>query len=164
MKRRTGIIVVLLFVFNISIFAELLKDKGFIADLGWKYTNGAVLNGKKFYSVAESYREQRGVLRMANGEIEVDCWLYDTYSYHDGHGSAIYDKYLPEFFDSCNYYMVWEQETYNGDRVPIIVRNLMKQRNCDVAIYLMMGWWYVANYDKVKNTYFLNMFKIYPKS
>ena len=68
-----------------------------------------------------------------------------------------YNKYIPEFFKSCGHYIVWEKETSYD--VPDVVKALMKQRNCDVAIYLMLGWGYVANYDKSKNRYWLDMFK-----
>ena len=108
--------------------------------------------------MADSYREQQGFFDTIIG-MKVDCWFYDTYTYHNGNGSEIYNKYIPEFFKSCGHYIVWEKETSYD--VPDVVKALMKQRNCDVAIYLMLGWGYVANYDKSKNTYSLDMFKPY---
>ena len=158
MKKRNLLIIVLgvITTLKLSAYDFVFVNGGYIGDLGWKYTNGAVLNGKKFYSVADSYREQQGFFDTIIG-MKVDCWLYDTYTYHNGDGSEIYNKYIPEFFKSCGHYIVWEKETFYD--VPDVVKALMKQRNCDVAIYLMLGWGYVANYDKSKNRYWLDMFK-----
>lgn len=160
MKKKITVLIVFLCIFNSSIFAELLSEKGFIADLGWKYKDGGVvLNGKKFYYVADSYREQKGWMRTAAG-VTVACWLYDTYTYHNGDGSSIYNKYLPEFWDSCRYTMQWDKEIKAGASDG--VKALLKERNCDVAIFLIMGWWYVVNYDKSKNTYTTEMFQVFP--
>ena len=163
MRKKIFIILVMTCILSIKFFAlgGIFENGGYIGDLGWTYQNGGVvLNGKRFYSVAESYREQLGYV-VFGGEIVTDVWLYDSYTYHNGFGGDIYDKYLPEFFASCNMYMVWSEET--NLLVPENIKSLMKERNCDLAIYLIGGGWFcVANYDKSKNLYYLDMFKSYP--
>jgi len=160
MKKKLTALILFLFVINITVFAELLVDKGFIEELGWTYKNGgAVLNGKRFYSVADSYREQKGYIRGKLG-MEIPVWLYDTYTYHNGDGYDILHEYLPEFFESYNYYMVWEKEISEGATDEM--KSLMKRKNCDIAIYLTLGLWFVVSFDKQNNTYTSRMFNAYP--
>ena len=168
MKKKHAVMLSILFVINASVFSQSLSDKGFIGELGWYYKDGGtVLNGKRFYNVADSYREQKGYFQLDNGK-EIWCWLYDTYSYHNGDGSDILHKYLPEYFESCNYSMEWQKEKIEGkwrtmelEGAPESLKSLMKKKNCDVAIYLMMGYWYVVNYDKENNRWFTYMFKTF---
>ena len=122
--------------------------------------NGIKCGKMGFYNPRLSGSKKSALIRFSILPTMVFEGTKGGYVKHPRLGAMeIYNKYIPEFFKSCGHYIVWEKETFYD--VPDVVKALMKQRNCDVAIYLMLGWGYVANYDKSKNRYSLDMFKPY---
>lgn len=154
MKKRI-IFIFLTFLFGICIFA----DSSPIASGGWRWENGITLNGKKFYDVAPSYREQYVYLNP-----NFDCWLYDTYTYHNGDGSQLINKYLPQWIEDAGYYIDYNQSAKGYEDVFPLgqkLKDLMKSKNCDVCVFFTVGdWLQVVSYDKSKKNYLTYMFKI----
>ena len=142
-------------------------NQGPIAFGHWAWSEEVTLSGKKFSgeTVADSYREQMG-RAIINDLGSVTFWLYDTYSYHNGNGSELINKYIPHWIE--NYY----NETIDFDNIrdvspnenmPSSLKALMKQRGCDVAVaYIIRNWGtssamsgvVINAYDKEKNNYF----------
>ena len=88
MKKKLLILSFLFMTF--AVFAEEPP----IESGSWHWDSGVTLNGKWFYDVSESYKEQDGWAYI-EGFGKIHYWLYDTYIYHDGYGKSIVDRYVP---------------------------------------------------------------------
>ena len=156
----------MLFISLVTVIAQE-EDLGPIKFGHWAWNEETILNGEKFSgeTVADSYREQKG-RAIINDLGSVAFWLYDTYSYHNGNGSELINKYIPHWIE--NYY----NETIDFDNIkevspnenlPSSLKALMKQRGCDVAVAYIIRYWGTSSamsgviinaYDKEKNNYF----------
>ena len=130
---------------------------------GWHWDSGVTLNGKWFYDVAESYKEQDGWAYI-EGHGKIHYWLYDTYIYHDGYGKSIVDRYVPAWIESMGYVIDFDhmrQVNPNKD-LASSVKALMKQRNCDVSVALITRdpvypYVVINNYDKDSDSYWTDI-------
>ena len=77
MKKKLLILSFLFLAF--AVFAEEPP----IESGGWHWDSGVKLNGRWFYDVSESYKEQDGWAYI-EGFGKIHYWLYNTYTYHDG--------------------------------------------------------------------------------
>lgn len=172
-KKKMALIVTA-FLF-ISMTQANAQEKGPIELGGWVWTEPVTLNGTKFSGgVWDSYKEQRGKAYV-QGLCNVDFWLYDTYTYHNGNGSELFTKYIPYWIE--NYY----NQTIDFDkikdaispneRMPYSVKALMKQRGCDVAIAYIDRNLYNSSmprdlyviincHDKKKDTYWSGIYPL----
>lgn len=90
MKKRSLVaFIAFMFFAATGIFAE----EGPIKKHGWYYQGGVTLKGELFFDVANSYKEQDG-WALVDGR-KLHYWLYDSYTYHDGNDSYIFNKYIP---------------------------------------------------------------------
>lgn len=156
MKKKILTIIVVLFS------TMLLFSEDMPLGTRWYYENGVTLNGKKFKYVSDTYREQLGWLYFPDGERN-HCFLYDTYTYHDGNGEDLLYKYLPAWLEGEGFSIDWSKskKENNGDYITYQVTDLMKERNCDVAVYILIGnWVLVVNYDKSTDSYWKFYYKI----
>ena len=144
MKRKMCVVFVLLCC-AIGLFA----DDPPIESGGWHWDDGKVLNGKWFYNVAPSYREQDGWAIVLGSKLHY--WLYDTYTYWDGYDSAIIDRYVPAWIENMGYVIDFDniRKVYPNNDLASSVKALMKQRGCDVSVALCTKQNYGANVDFV---------------
>lgn len=129
----------------------------------WYYKNGITLNGRQFKYVSDTYREQVGYLYFPDGDRN-HCFLYDTYTYHNGDGHDLLYKYIPAWLESEGYTIDWSKSKQedNGDNITYQVTDLMKEKNCDVAVYILFGNWLLAVcYDKTTDSYWKFYYKFY---
>ncbi len=158
MKKR--VLIFLLFLICVTKFYSIEPPLGQY----WYYEGGITLKGKNFYWIADTYREQHDLLSYFDGSDKIDCWLYDTYTYHDGDGTKLLEKYFPDWLNRYGVCIDWEKSVQSSpaNYVPSNVKDLMKRRNCDVCAYFMGGNWFnVVNYDKSKDSYWSYMYKVY---
>lgn len=156
MKKKLLILSFLFMTF--ALFAEEPP----IESGGWYWDSGVTLNGKWFFDVAESYKEQDG-WALVLGE-KIHYWLYDTYTYHDGYGKSIVDRYVPAWIESMGYVIDFDHmRRVNPNKdLASSVKALMKQRNCDVSVALITrdsAYPYVVinNYDKDSDSYWTDI-------
>ena len=156
MKKKLLILSFLFMTF--AVFAEEPP----IESGGWHWDSGVTLNGKWFFDVAESYKEQDG-WALVLGE-KIHYWLYDTYTYHDGYGKSIVDRYVPAWIESMGYVIDFDHmRRVNPNKdLASSVKALMKQRNCDVSVALITrdpAYPYVVinNYDKDSDSYWTDI-------
>lgn len=158
MKRKISILVLLAFL-SLS-FAE----DGPIKSAGWNWKDGCKLNGKVFYDVAASYREQEGYA-FIEGYGKLQYWLYDTYSYHNGDAKDIMEKYLPYWLEKKGYVIDYNKtEKYSPNNgLANSVKELMSLHNSDVSVVLFENsnpHITVNNYDKDQKYYFTYVYYI----
>lgn len=129
---------------------------------GWHWDTGVNLKGKLFFDVAETYREQDG-WAFIEGVGKIHYWLYDTYTYHDGYGNAIVDRYVPTWIESMGFVIDFdhmERVNPNPD-LASSVKALMKQRGCDISVAIIITPTYsyvvINNYDKSANSYWTDI-------
>ena len=154
-KKLTSIIIFLLFCTLFSLFAEEPPIKSG----SWQWSDGVTLNGKKFFDVAKSYKEQDGWAYI-EGMGKLHYWLYDTYAYHNGHKEKIVDKYVPAWIESMGYVIDFDhmrRVSPNKD-LASSVKALMKQRGCDVSVLFSTSnpstpYVVINEYDKDKDSY-----------
>lgn len=156
MKKKVLIIAILL----CAMFA--VAEEPPIESGGWYWDSGVTLNGKWFYDVAESYKEQDG-WALVLGE-KIHYWLYDTYTYHDGYGKSIVDRYVPAWIESMGYVIDFDHmRRVNPNKdLASSVKALMKQRNCDVSVALITRaptypYVVINNYDKDSDSYWTDI-------
>ena len=156
MKKKLLILSFLFMTF--ALFAEEPPIKSG----GWHWDSGVTLNGKWFYDVSESYKEQDG-WALVLGE-KTHYWLYDTYTYHDGYGKPIVDRYVPAWIESMGYVIDFDHiRRVNPNKdLASSVKALMKQRNCDVSVALITrdpAYPYVVinSYDKDSDSYWTDI-------
>lgn len=156
MKKKLLILSFLFMTF--ALFAEEPP----IESGGWHWDSGITLNGKWFFNVAESYKEQDG-WALVLGE-KIHYWLYDTYTYHDGYGKSIIDRYVPAWIESMGYVIDFDHmRRVNPNKdLASSVKALMKQRNCDLSVALITrdpAYPYVVinNYDKDSDSYWTDI-------
>ena len=171
MKKKILTAFTLFFACTFFSFAEGAP----IASGGWHWNEGKTLNGRFFgsYEVAESYREQDGwaVLDMGSlGKTPAHFWLYDTYTYYNGYGDFIRNRAVPNWVESMGYIIDFDhmgtgKEEKESNIFPSL-RALMKQRGCDVAVWLQLPgnglaivW--IFNYDKAKDKWFCDMIPLF---
>lgn len=157
MKQKTCVVFILL-----CCVAGLFAEKPPIESGGWHWDSGKNLNGRWFYDVAPSYREQDGWAVIQGKKLHY--WLYDTYTYWDGYGSAIIDRYVPAWIERMGYVIDFDniQKISPNNNLASSVKALMKQRSCDVSVALCTKQNYGANvdfvvingYDKDEDNYF----------
>ena len=160
MKKNMSIIALLfLFCTSINIFAEEPPIKSG----GWYWELGVKLNGKWFYDVAESYKEQDGWAYI-EGFGKIHYWLYDTYTYHDGDGSNINDRYVPTWIESMGYVIDFDhlRRVAPNNDLAFSVKALMTQRGCDMSVALITrdsSYPYVVinSYDRDKTIYWTDI-------
>lgn len=136
---------------------------------GWHWDDGKTLNGKKFYDVAPSYREQEGwAYREGIGKIHF--WLYDTYTYHNGDGRNIINLFFPKWIESMGFVIDFDdiERDYPDEHFPSSIKALMTQRSCDIAVCFFQGPGIkgtdiiIYDYDKDKDiwgSYFIPLFE-----
>ncbi len=161
MKKKLLIILPLLVIFNI---ANIIAEEPPIASGGWYWDSGINLNGKWFYEVSESYNEQDGWALVLGRKLHY--WLYDTYTYHNGYGKSIIDKYVPIWIESMGYVIDFDHIRHvspNND-LASSVKALMKQRGCDVSVALITDSQYpyvvINNFDKDKGIYWTDIYPL----
>lgn len=160
MKKPLSIIVtVFLFCITLNLFAEEPPIKS--GD--WHWDNGITLKGKRFYFVAESYKEQDGWAYI-EGYGKIHYWLYDTYTYHDGDGSFLINSYVPVWIESMGYVIDFDHmRRVNPNKdLASSVKALMTQRNCDVSVALITSdssypYVVINSYDKNSNYYWTDI-------
>ena len=157
-KKLSSILLVFIFFASFNLSAEEPP----IESGGWHWDSGVTLNGKWFYDVSESYKEQDG-WALVLGE-KIHYWLYDTYTYHDGYGKSIVDRYVPTWIESMGYVIDFDHmRRVNPNKdLASSVKALMKQRNCDVSVALITrdtAYPYVVinNYDKDSDSYWTDI-------
>ena len=157
MKKKFLILFLLLLTF--AAFAEEPP----IESGGWHWDSGVTLNGKWFYDVAESYKEQDGWAYI-EGFGKIHYWLYDTYTYHDGYGRSIVDKYVPTWIESMGFVIDFDhmRRVEPNNNLASSVKALMKQRGCDVSVALITSdqtapYVVINNYDKDKDFYWTDI-------
>ena len=157
MKKKLLILYFLFMTF--AVFAEEPP----IESGGWHWDSGVTLNGKWFYDVSESYKEQDGWAYI-EGFGKIHYWLYDTYTYHDGYRKSIVDRYVPVWIESMGYVIDFDHmRRVNPNKdLASSVKALMKQRNCDVSVALITrdpAYPYVVinNYDKDSDSYWTDI-------
>lgn len=132
--KKFAFLSVLLAVFVSVFFAEDAPVKSG----GWRWDDGVNLNGKVFFDVAESYREQDG-WAFIEGFGKIHYWLYDTYTYWNGDGQVLVDKCVAKWIESMGYVIDFDNVravTPNND-LASSVKSLMVQRGCDVSVALI---------------------------
>ena len=155
MKKKILLITsIIISIFFNNVFAE----DGPIKSCGWNWKDGCKLNGKTFYDVAASYREQEGYAYI-EGFGNLHYWLYDTYSYHNGDGKDIIGKYLPYWLEKKGYTIDLNNvKKYSpNNNLANSVKELMSLHKSDVSIVLFetsTPHITVNNYDKTKNYYY----------
>ena len=157
MKKKLLILSFLFMTF--AVFAEEPP----IESGGWHWDSGVTLNGKWFYDVSESYKEQDGWAYI-EGFGKIHYWLYDTYTYHDGYGKSIVDRYVPAWIESMGYVIDFDHmRRVNPNKdLASSVKALMKQRNCDVSVALITRdpvypYVVINNYDKDSDSYWTDI-------
>lgn len=153
----------LLFVPILLLSVPLFAEEPPIESGGWHWDSGVTLNGKWFYDVADSYKEQNGWAYI-EGFGKIHYWLYDTYTYHDGYGKSIVDKYVPSWIESMGYVIDFDhmRRVNPNPDLASSVKSLMKQRDCDVSVALILSnqsypYVVINNYDKDKNSYWTDI-------
>ena len=157
MKKKILLVLALL-ACVVNVFA-IDDEKPPIRSGGWEWSKGAALNGKTFYSVAESYNEQDGWAYIEDSG-KLHYWLYDTYTYHNGDWSAIAEKYIPAWVESLGFSIdTANTERYfpNNNLAPS-VKALMTERNCDMSVSFIdenpkYPYIVINNYDKDEKIY-----------
>ena len=131
LKSKSIILTLILVLFALPAFSE----DGPIKSGGWYWENGCTLNGKTFYEVADSYREQDGYAHV-EGFGTLHYWLYDTYSYHNGNGRDILAKFVPDYVESLGYKLdEANKKIYSpNENLAFLVKLLMVDKDCDVSI------------------------------
>lgn len=163
MKRKLCVIFIL-FCCAAGLFAE----KPPIKSVGWRWDSGVTLNGKWFYDVAESYREQDGWAVVQGRKLHY--WLYDTYAYWNGNGGLLIKQCIPAWIERMGYVIDFDNiRKYNPNNdLASSVKALMKQRGCDVSVTLCTKQNYGTNkdfvvinsYDKDKDNYFTIIYNL----
>jgi hypothetical protein len=151
--------VVLLFVSSLS-FAEEPPISG----SGWHYDLGTKFNGRYFYGVSESYREQDGYALVQGRRLHY--WLYDTVSYHDGNADEIYNRFIPHWVEKMGYVIDFDniRVVNPNPQLASSVRALMQQRGCDVSAALVVAnpsYVVINEYFKSKGTYKTTIYYLY---
>lgn len=150
MKKKSLVAFIVFMFFAVTgIFAE----EGPIKKHGWYYQGGTTLKGELFFDVANSYKEQDG-WAIVDGR-KLHYWLYDSYTYHDGNDSYIFNKYIPYWVENMGYVIDFDNiKKYNpSQKVASSVKALMNQRNCDVSVALVTDDWRAGNHYVVINSY-----------
>ncbi|MBO4640161.1 MAG: hypothetical protein J5710_10440 [Treponema sp.] len=157
MKKKFLILFLLLLTF--AAFAEEPP----IESGGWHWDSGVTLNGKWFYDVAESYKEQDGWAYI-EGHGKIHYWLYDTYTYHEGYGKSIVDQYVPTWIESMGYVIDFDHMRRVNPNTVLAssVKALMKQRGCDVSVALITRdpsapYVVINNYDRETDSYWTDI-------
>ncbi len=150
MKKKT-IVAFITFIFLAA--AGIFAEEGPIKKHGWYYQGGTTLKGELFFDVANSYKEQDG-WAIVDGR-KLHYWLYDSYTYHDGNDSYIFNKYIPYCVENMGYVIDFDNiKKYNpSQKVASSVKALMNQRNCDVSVALVTDDWRAGNHYVVINSY-----------
>lgn len=153
--KKKKILILSLLVLTVRLFAE----KPPIAGKGWRWDDGQSLNGKWFYDVSDSYREQDGWAYI-EGLGKIHYWLYDTYSYHDGYGWAIVDIYVPRWIESMGYVIDFDNIEIIAPNTDLAysVKALMAQRGCDMSVALITSnpsapYVVINNYNSYDQSY-----------
>ncbi|MBR5966620.1 MAG: hypothetical protein IK015_10945 [Treponema sp.] len=126
----------LLFIGSAFLFAEDAPIKSG----GWRWDEGVNLNGKVFYDVAESYREQDGWVNI-KGYGKLHFWLYDTYTYWNGDAKVFVDQCLPAWIESMGYVIDFDyiKRFKPNERLASSIKTLMSQKGCDIAVTFLVG-------------------------
>lgn len=149
MKKLGIVFTILLFCMSLNLFAEEPP----IESGGWYWEDGITLNGKWFYYVSESYKEQDGWAYI-EGFGKIHYWLYDTYTYWDGYGEKILEKYVPSWIESMGYVIDFDHiKVISPDNdLASSVKALMAQRRCDLGVSLITSvenpYVVINNYDR----------------
>lgn len=155
--------IILCFTLCIYYILNVLAENAPIKSCGWNWKDGYNLKGKIFYDVAESYKEQDGYA-FIEGYGNLHYWLYDTYTFHEGKGKDIIEKYLPYWTESMGYRMDFEnvKEYSPNSSLADSVKKLMKQKNCDLSVLLKISESYILvnNYDEKENSYSTYVFPL----
>ena len=158
-KKLSFVIALFLLCTSLNLFAEEPP----IESGGWHWDDGVTLNGKLFYDVADSYNEQDGWAYI-EGFGKLHYWLYDTYTYHDGYGRAIVDRYVPAWIEAMGYVIDFDHmRRVNPNRdLASSVKALMKQRGCDVSVALITSnpsapYVVINNYDASTDSYWTDI-------
>jgi hypothetical protein len=155
----------IVFVLFLVPFASFAEDPPMN---GWEFNQTQTLNGRYFlrWQYAESYREQDGYAIVQG--IKRHYWLYDTYTYHNGSGSAIRNRIIPDWVESMGYVIDFDniQEIDPNTDLASSVKALMQQRGCDVSVTLVTdlpGYDFVIinDYDKSRNVYWSTLYPLY---
>ena len=167
MKKK--ILLVLALIACIGNVFALDDEKPPLRSGGWEWNKGASLNGKTFYSVAESYNEQDGWAYI-EGSGKLHYWLYDTYSYHKGDGSDIIEKYIPDWVKSLGFSIDTANKKHYSpnNNLAFSVKALMQERNCDMSVSFVdedpcYPFIVINNYDKDKKIYFTDVLPLIVK-
>ena len=122
------------------------------------------LKGTWFNNVASSYKEQDGWAVVQGRKLHY--WLYDSYSYHDGDDSAIFNIYVPKWIESMGYVIDFDNTRHISPNTDLAssVKALMKQRGCDVSVALItdkrIPYVVINSYDKDKDNYFTIIYNL----
>lgn len=132
MKKKMCVLVVFALFLNTVIFAEESPVSG------WEWEDGVQLNGKWFYDVADSYREQDGWVYL-EGFGKIHYWLYDTYTYHNGYGREILTKCIPKWVENMGYIVDYDNiKKYSpNENLATSVKTLMLSRGYDISVALI---------------------------
>lgn len=162
MKKSLSLIFTILLL---SVSVNLFAEEPPIKSGGWHWDGGVTLNGKWFYAyeVAESYKEQDGWAYIEDFG-KTHYWLYDTYTYHDGYGRSIVDRYVPAWIESMGYVIDFDhmRRVNPNKELASSVKALMKQRDCDVSVALITSnpsapYVVINNYDRDKDSYWTDI-------
>lgn len=125
----------------------------------WDWFKPAVLNGKEFTSVSDSYNEQSG-WAVVNG-LNTQFWLYDTITYHNGKAKDIYDKYIPYWVEELGFIIDYDnikiERPFNP---PNSIKKLMQQRKCDTAVARFIDGVVIIEFLNSKNIYKLTTYPL----
>jgi hypothetical protein len=136
-----------------------------ISGSGWHYAlGGTKLNGRYFYDVSESYREQDGHALVQGRRLHY--WLYNTVLYHDGNADEIYNRYIPHWVEKMGYVIDFDniQIINPNPQLASSVRALMQQRGCDVSVALVTdnsNYVVINEHFKSKGTYKTTIYYLY---
>lgn len=130
--------IICLLLTQLLLLASLFADLP-IEGCGWKWNSGCTLNGKKFYSVAESYNEQDAYVYI-EGIGTNRYYLYDTYTYHNGDGTDIIEKYLPYWVEKIGYSIEKNNVRKVRDNKSLAesVKKIMKEKKSDMSVCLFV--------------------------
>jgi len=156
--KKLLVLVLALITCVANVFA-IDDEKPPIRSGGWEWNKGASLNGKTFYSVAESYNEQDGWAYI-EGSGKLHYWLYDTYSYHNGDGIDIINKYIPDWVKSLGFSIDTANKKHYSpnNNLASSVKALMQERNCDISVSFIdenpaHPYIVINDYDRDKKVY-----------
>ena len=132
--------VMLFFIFAcMTLYAQRVNIQNESPMYGWRWNTGQTLNGRFFFYVSESYREQSGFALIEGRRWFY--WLYDTISFHGGNASEIYNKYLQSWVEELGYVIDYDniQIFDPNPGLASSVQALMQQQGTDVSVTIGTG-------------------------